>query len=310
MNLLNQDNEFSDLLKYLELQIPKKSDKSIPKEQPLNKKDPKVVKLTQNLLKDSFEDLHSDVVSFKTSAGFDVGKFESLMRAKLVEDHKKMQSYDRPYISVTELISCLRQKYYTRMKYEINVERQYGFSYLYLINKVGNTVHSVIQDLYDHTETEKTVISEKFKVKGRVDGLRDRFLLEYKTIGENKFKGNYIENHYHQGVIYAYILNTEYGYNISTITIVYIIRNMKKIVPFDLPMNNKLAEELLNRSFVLRSSIDKNVVPDPIGSDEEQCTYCSYKKYCQEDGAQHNQSFKTKKVVLREKDKSKPAFLL
>jgi CRISPR/Cas system-associated exonuclease Cas4 (RecB family) len=264
------------------------------------KQDIKAAKLTHDLI----NDLHADVVPYKkTSEGFDVGRFETLMRDKLVEDHINSQSYDRPYISVTELLSCLRQKYYTRMKYDIDVEQQYGFSYLYLINQVGNTVHSLIQNLYDHTETEKTVVSEKFKVKGRVDGIKDNFLLEYKTIDDSKFQGKYIQRDHNQGIIYAYILNTEYGYKIDKITVVYIIRNLKRIVPFDLPTNSELAKTFLDRALILQSSLENEIVPDTIGSDKEQCKYCSYKIYCKEDVVKPTQPVK-KKIVSKPKNKT------
>jgi len=301
MNSLN--NDYGELVKYLESQLP--TEKEIPDESPEQVSDN-----TQKLIRESFEDIHSDVqmgTPNVTSKGFDVGRFESLMRAQLVGDHKKIQTYERPYISVTELISCIRKSYYSRMKYQIDVAQQYSFAYLYLINKVGNAVHDVIQSLYDHTEIEKTIVSEKFKVKGRVDGIRDNFLLEYKTIDERKFKGAYLPSHYHQGLIYAYILNTEYGYNIDTITIVYIVRSLKRVVPFDLPLKDDLSVDFLKRSLILHSCLTDQIVPDPIGADKEQCTYCSYKKYCKKD---HTEMLRPFAQTAKKNMKPKTAFLL
>ena len=186
-----QSNSYSSLIKYLDDEtfktknIKKSNVKKIEKEE--------VSETTNQLIKDSLEGLYSDVIQKtpnRTSRGFVVENFESLMRSKLVDEHKKRQSYDRPYISVTELFTCIRQNYYARKKYDIDIKKQYGFSYLHLINNIGNKVHDYIQELYNHTEVEKTLVSEKYKVKGRVDGIRDNFLLEYKTIDENKFKGN------------------------------------------------------------------------------------------------------------------------
>ena len=96
------------------------------------------------------------------SNGFDVQKFETMMRTRLIDEHKKLQSYERPYISVTELCSCLRQAYYTRKRYSVNLNEKYQFSYLFMIQKVGNTIHEVLQELYDFTESEKTIVSEKY----------------------------------------------------------------------------------------------------------------------------------------------------
>jgi len=56
----------------------------------------------------------------KKSKNFDILKLESMMRSKLIEEYKKQQSYTRPYISVGELLSCVRQVYYNRSKYPMS----------------------------------------------------------------------------------------------------------------------------------------------------------------------------------------------
>jgi len=284
-----KNKKYSELLKYLEAETAKTNS---VKETNIKTEKEEVSKKTKELIKNSLEGIHSDVKfnasPLNTSRGFVVKNFESIMRAKLIDEHKKMQSYERPYISVTELFSCMRQKYYARKKYEIDVSKQYGFSYLHLINNIGNKVHDYIQDLYDHTEVEKTLVSEKYKVKGRVDGIRNNFLIEYKTIDESKFKGKYIPNHYYQGLIYAYILNSEYGYSIDTITIVYVLRNLKRIIPFDLPIDDVKAINFLKIAPILLDSIKRNIVPDTLNSDKEQCHWCQYKDYCKKDSPSLN----------------------
>lgn len=296
----NLSNEYNDLIEYLEKQ------EGIT---PRTKESKRNISIdTKTLLEECSKKIHADIPLTKaihSSEGFDVFKFESLMRSKLIDSYKRDQSYDRPYISVTELISCMRKNYYSRMKYPINIEKQYQFSYLYLINQVGNTIHEVIQTLYDHTEVEKTILSERFKVKGRADGIRDNFLLEYKSIDKDKFKNKYIEAHYIQGNIYAHILNVEYNYKIDTVTIVYIIRDLKRVVPFDIPVDFSKAEEYLKRALMLRNCISQKIVPDPVGVDKEQCKWCSYKSYCDEDKAGILQPFKEKV-----KDARKSIFLL
>ena len=187
------------------------------------------------------------------------------------QEYKKIQSYERPYISVTEICGCIRQAYYVRMRYPVNLNEQFKFSYLYLIQRVGDRVHEIIEELSDFSESEKTIISEKYKVKGRVDGIRENYIYEVKSIDVDKFKNKYLPEHYLQGLIYAYILNTEYDYNINYVTIIYVTRNLKKIVPFDIEINNKLAESLLSRALLLKSSLNANQVPDPIGSLDDHC---------------------------------------
>src|SRR4030042_3525656 len=222
--------------------------------------------------------------SLKKSTGFDVKKFESLIRAKLVDGYKKLQSYERPYISVTELVSCIRKTFYYRMKYSIDVKDLFKFPYVDIIQEVGNAVHSYVQTVYDFTEVNKTILSEKYKVKGRIDAYKDGHLCEIKTIDEDKFPNTFISEHRDQGLIYAYIMNTEYDYNIHTITIIYVMRNnLRKIEPFDIPMDENGAKSLLDRAIILRSGLVKSIVPDPLGSTMDQCSFCEFRKFCEKD---------------------------
>lgn len=222
----------------------------------------------------------------KQGTGFDVKKFEALMRAKLVDGYKKLQSYERPYISVSEIVSCIRKNYYYRLKYSVDVKDLFKFPYVDIIQEVGNSIHSYLQTVYDFTEVDKTVLSEKYKVKGRIDAYKDNILYEIKTVDEDRFPNIFISEHYDQGLIYAYIMNTEYDYNIHTITGIYVMRNnLRKITPFDALMNEDRAKSLLDRGIILRSCLVKNVVPEPLGSTMDQCTFCEFRKYCEKDPA-------------------------
>jgi len=302
----NLNNEYSKLLSYLESQpeikvatsknlvVKQKTKKSEEKPQIINAPD-KIETIAEGI---------KDVSVASSSKGFDVQRFESLMRSKLIDDHKRMQSYERPYISVSELYYCLRRNYYNRQRYPINVKEEFSFSYLYLIQKVGHVVHDIVQDLYDFTEVEKTVVSQKYKVKGRVDALKNEFLYEIKSIDPDKLEDKYVKEHYYQGVIYSYILNSEYNYNIKTITIVYFIRTLKKILPFDLSMNDELAKSFLNRALTLQSSLQSKKVPEPVGATPDQCKYCSYKKFCEKDLSETTLPFN------KIQDTQKPVFLL
>jgi len=304
-------NEYRDLLQYLENQDKPTSVKveAVKPEKPRPEvKEESTSDKTKRIIEEC-QDIYSDIPLYddnskSSSKGFVVEKFEALMRAKLVDEDKRLQSYERPYISVTELYDCLRQKYYNRMKYTVNIQEQYRFSYLYLINQVGNLVHDVVQSLYGFSEVEKTIVSEKFKVKGRVDAIKDRILYEFKTIDPEKFKNKYIKEHEYQGMIYAYILNTEYGYDIDTITIVYILRNLKRIAPFDIPYNSEVAESFLKNAITLRKSISAKKVPEPLNATLTQCTFCQYKKFCEDDQCTINRPFTPKKKKKKEKSKA------
>jgi len=309
----NQNNEFEKLLSYLEEEH-KKDKLRAPK---LTKEELKINKISSNtkkILEESIED-YSDLHTLSqhksaSTNGFNVEKFESLMRSKLIDKYKKLQSYERPYISVSELYNCMRKNYYYRLRYEIDVKQEFSFSYLHLIQQVGDTIHGIVQDLYDFSEVEKTVVSEKYKVKGRVDAIKDEFIYEIKSIDDNKFNGKFFREHYYQALIYAYILNTEYNYDIKYITIIYIQRNLKKIFPFDISINDKMAIELLDRSKILRTSLSSKVVPEPIGATKEQCTFCTYKKVCENDPCEIQQPFKEKPKKQVKKDDKKTAFLI
>lgn len=332
--MTNLAHEYEKILSYLENEnikgVPAKEpkrkeppkqkieEKLKPKKEPSEKRE-EVKKLMEEasytfMPGERFEKLNEQKTD---SRGFNVTKFESLMRSKLIDNHKRMQSYERPYISVTELIGCLRQSFYSRMKYQVDLKRQFKFSYLYLIQKIGDEIHNLILSLYDFSEVEKPVVSEKYKVKGRVDGIRGRYIHELKSFEDEKFENKFIYDHYLQALIYAYILNTEYdGYEIDTVTLVYIMRNLKRIVPFDIPLDNKLAKSLLERSPLLLSSIKAKTPPDPYGAKQEHCQWCLYKKYCEKDDCKEVfQPFaeKQKQPVSKEpkkKEKKKPVFVM
>ena len=307
-NLLN---EYDKLTKYLDFHKKTSGSHRLKKLQEA-KKTKKVVDQTKKLLEES--QVHSFVPqNLQRSAGFNVQKFESLMRTRLIDDYKRLQGYERPYISVGELYTCLRQNYYTRLHYPVDIKQQFRFAYLYLIQKVGNEIHSIIQELYDFIETEKTVVSEKYKVKGRIDGIREIYLFEIKSIDKEKFQNIYINEHYLQANIYAYILNSEYGYNIKKVVIVYVMRDLKRIVPFDLPVNNSLAISHLERAPLLHAAIEKREAIDPLGASEEQCKYCLYKNVCRKDKCiDIVQPFmkKAAKKAEKEDEPKKTAFIL
>lgn len=302
-------NEYDILLSYLDENKPKK--KNVEKNQliksfeDISLQDSKVDN-TRKILEECQEEKVLDTPRFsnKLSVGFDIDKFENLMRSRLIDDYKKLQSYERPYISVTELFYCIRKSYYNRLKYQIDLKKQFNFAYLDLINRVANTIHEYVQEIYNFTETEKTIVSEKYKVKGRIDAIYENFLYEFKTIEERKFSGTYIKEHYYQPIIYSYILNTEYNYNINTITLVYFFRDNLKRKPFsiDLPLDDKIAVKFLEHATLLHNCILRTDVPEPLGWSEDQCKWCSYINYCKKDGYKIENPFKSKKKKEKEKE--------
>ena len=239
------------------------------------------------------------------------------MRSKLIDDYKTLQSYERPYIAVSELYSCLRKNYYYRLKYTVDPKDLFKYSKVYLMQKVGNAIHEALQEVYDFTEVNKAVVSEKYKVKGKIDAFKDGFVYEIKTLDENKFLGTYSKEHYYQGLIYSYILNTEYNYRIDTVVLIYVFRdNLKRNpVAFDLPLDNDLAKSLLEKALLLQDHIQRKEVIDPIGATKDQCHSCEFKSFCAKDGGPVPKPYKQKdkKVEKKQQEKKqekKTAFLL
>jgi len=294
------ENELHQLINFLKgSTVPQKEAKTQVKKPDIS---------VASLIEDLKTNIHSDVpTKKKTSKGFDVQKFEFLMRSKLIDEYKRLQSFDRPYISVSELCYCIRKSYYERKKYEIDINEMFKFSYLALLQEVGNFVHKFIQSIYGFNESEKTVISEKYKVKGRLDSIQDNILVEFKTVDSSEFKNKYSETDYHQCLIYVYILNTEYGYKIEGITVVYVLRSFKKIVPFDLKVDENLARSFLERAPLLLSCIEKTEVAEPVGATIEQCEYCLYKKFCEKDKSLNLKPYETvskKEEVVETKEEA------
>ena len=247
------------------------------------------------------------------SSGFDVKKFESLMRSKLVDDYKKLQSYERPFISVTEIVSCIRKAYYYRLKFSVDIKDLFKFPYVDLISEVGKTIHSYVQSVYDFTEIDKTIVSDKYNVKGRIDAFKENYLYEIKTVDEDKFPNSTIPEHYEQGLIYSYIMNTEYDYNIHTVTSVYVMRNnLRTIVSFDNPVDIERAKPLLERGLILRNCLLKNNTPDVLGSTMGQCSFCEFKKYCEKEPSDSSKpyDFSRFEKLIDNVNLEKSAFLL
>jgi hypothetical protein len=309
----DEKSKFANLLKFLEneeAEIKKtKTPKKVIKPKPeVKKEDPKekVRKLTKEMMKETeiFSFVPDHVKKKYPTEGFNIRLLEEKLIKKLVEKHKKIQSYERPYISVTEVLNCLRACYYYRKKYSIDLKKKFTYPYLYIRQKVGDAVHEAIQDVYSFDEVEKTIISEKFHVKGRLDGLNDIYVIDFKP--SDKMKDKVETKHYDQGNIYSTILNTEYGYSITKVVIVYYILNFKDMQVFVSDVDLKRGLSFLKRGKHLKEHIENSMVIDPVGATEKECRYCPYVKYCQKDSYREvapPQSKFVKKVIDKEKPK-------
>jgi hypothetical protein len=309
--MADEKSKFANLLNYLEKEEaaitkakkPKQVQKPKPKVEEEPKEDPKerVRKMTKEMMKETevFSFVPAHVKKKYPTEGFNIRLLEEKLIKKLVEKYKKIQSYERPYISVTEVLNCLRACYYYRKKYSIDLKKKFTYPYLYVRQKVGDAVHEAIQDVYSFEEVEKTIISEKFHVKGRLDALSDVYVIDFKP--SDKMKDEVDTKHYDQGNMYATILNTEYGYSITKVVIVYYILNFKDMQVFVNDVDIKRGIDFLKRGKKLKEHLEHNMVIDPIGATEKECGWCPYVKYCQKNGykevAPPQVKFKKKETV-------------
>lgn len=307
------NSKYENLLKYLEKHETVAAKPEKPKKilEPKEEKKPdkkesqrsRINKITKEMIEETevFSYVPAHVKKKYPTEGFNVRLLEEKFVKKMIEDHKRIQSYERPYISVTEILNCLRSCYYFRKKYSINIKSKFNYPFLYIRRKVGDSVHEAIQDVYNFDETEKTVISEKFPVKGRLDGLIDSYVIDFKP--SDKMKDEVDPKHYDQGNIYATILNTEYGYSIEKVIIVYYILNFKDMQVFVDKVDLKRGLGFLNRGKLLKEHLDNNTLIDPIGATEKECRYCSYIKYCEKDQYKKVAPPKVKNVINKSENK-------
>ncbi|MFW6242536.1 MAG: CRISPR-associated protein Cas4 [bacterium] len=297
---MSLSNEYEKLLNIIDEEKRNKN-KNIKKDNTINDKPKKEFKTNNSF--DDYKQLNiNDYVTKSSNSSssknteFDIDKFKSKLRKKLVSNYYNVRSYERPYISVTEILSCIRKCYYERMKYNVDENKLFSFPQLYIINEVGNKVHDILQSEYDFDETEKVLKSEKYKLKGRIDAIKNNTAFEIKTIDPKEYPINNIrQKDYDQGIIYCYILNNEYGYNINSLEVIYISRNLKDIQVLKTKIDFKRAEKLMDKSIELNKCLRLSKPPLYDKPAEDECKYCHFKKYCGNDKSKVNKEQKEDK---------------
>ncbi len=150
-----------------------------------------------------------------------------------------------------------------------------------IICDVGDVVHNYIQKLYPFDEVEKTIISKKYKIKGRIDAISKNVLYEIKTIDPKISNISYIrQKDFNQANIYAEILNDEFGYLIDTIVVIYVPRDFKNIIALDTVPDKYAAQKILKKSFDIYQSINKNEIPTYNEIYKNDCKFCEFEEYC------------------------------
>ena len=141
-----------------------------------------------------------------------------------------------------------------------------------------------LQKIYDFDEVEKTIISEIYHVKGRVDAIKDVSLIEIKTIDDKQYEEapGPKKEHYVQANIGAFLLNKELNYNLKNITLIYVFRSLKRVETYNFLYNENVAKLYLERAKLIYQYIRTNTVPVLDKKDLDKCKFCEYKRYCRD----------------------------
>lgn len=277
-------NEYEKLLNIID------EDKKNSKKDPIVKKDSNKSEAEPKSKIDDYKKLNinNDYVTkssnnFNNSKNteFDLNIFKSNLRKKLISDYYKIREYERPYISITDILSCIRKVYYERMKYNPEEGKLFTFPQLKLINEVGNTIHDNIQNNYEFDEKEKVLKSEKYKLKGRVDAIKNKTVFEIKSVEPKEFPLKEIrQRDYDQGIIYGHILKYDYGYDVNQIEVIYVSRNLKDIQILKTKIDFKRAEKIMEKSIELYECLKISKSPHLYDKPEDECKFCQFNKYC------------------------------
>ncbi len=236
------------------------------------------------IIKDVRESLDKKV-KVQVEPGFDLNSFDKIMRQELINTYKKFISFEHPYISFIESVTCIRQQYYKRKNYPLNLERLFAASNLFLIKEIDDYVLGIIQEYYPFGEKNKQIVSNKYFAKGIVHAIDKStgFLYLINSIDPYNFSNEVKINHKNIANIQSYILNTEYNYNISKFVVLYVLRDLKTIKRFVFNVNNDQAKVYLHNALILKKALTIGSVPDILGKTEAQCKVCLFSKFCNND---------------------------
>lgn len=288
-------NEFDELLNHLVSQKQKKNGPVLAKQASSENKNEVL-----NNPKDYISDRPKKTLS-SSSKIFSPVELKEKLRAQLIDEYYTKQKYEKPYSSVTEILGCLRRNYYYRAQYNPNMDALYSYPLVKFFGEIGTAIHNVIEGAYGFDETEKSIFSEVYKVKGVVDAIKKNYVIDFKTIKERNFKGHRIHD-YQQVNIYAHILKTEYKYNIEHVTLIYFFSDNLDKTPYaiDLELREEDAISYLIRSKMLLEALENRVVPDMIGATEDSCKYCEFVNVCKNEGKVKKPDPKDAKYDIKE----------
>jgi CRISPR/Cas system-associated exonuclease Cas4 (RecB family) len=256
-------------------------------------------KESKNNLKDYNNlDLNNEIIEHRNTE-FSLKKLKTAFRKELLSDYYNYRNYKRPFISVTEVLSCIKKAYYFRMKYNPNENYLFNNPHLLLIQEGGKLVHKIIQKFYDFDYVEKVLKSDKYKIKGKVDGIKSKTVFEIKMVDHEEFKKikTIRDNDYNQAITYTYLLIHDFNFDINSIECIYVSRNLKDINVLKSDINLGKAKKFLDKSLMLYDSLTKSKIPEiDFNEDNQECYFCEFKDQCIKDVK--NTNYTNKNITL------------
>ena len=203
------------------------------------------------------------------------------------EEVQKRTTYEKKTINAYDLVGCIRKSYYAIKGIE---EKPKPNSYAYgeIVQAMGNACHDIIQKRLPSEANElKIKITDIYDITINV---RTDILWNKDVVVEIKTKDVVPKNpepeHIVQAMIYAYLLNTYHGYNISLVQVLYIARGKVGVEIFDVPITPDYMEKVGNKIQRYTSSLMEFVkqdMPPPMDHQyisTKSCMFCNYEYEC------------------------------
>lgn len=202
-----------------------------------------------------------------------------------VQSDKPVGRYDR-FLALTNVYSCPRLVWFDRMKYQPDENKSKQYPYTVLMNEIGSFIHDYIAKLLGiHDTTSIYLQSDKYKVRGKCDGIIDnRILIEIKTM--EQLPKTFDKAHFIQLMLLIY-LSIKQNYPITEGHLIYIERNLKNYDEYIFPINNISELEnfvlpYLERAYQTYEFIKNKQMPNIVNKGD--CFFCKYHLHCDKEG--------------------------
>lgn len=190
---------------------------------------------------------------------------EEILRENYLEMHEDG-------FGVHELIYCLRKAYYRRKLGEKIFPTEDQLWWIYR----GKLFHRVWGSLFEKNEVKGEHITPSgIRIIGHADIIHDGCVYELKSV--NSLEGVPREWHEKQVKAYSFI------FGMKKAKIVYISFRGVRVVDVPTDDAEEVIRELERRAEVLKTSLDRDIPPDPSPLGVWECRFCPFREYCEGD---------------------------